>query len=136
MAARSDPEDVAAMDARIAAIGDWRGETLARLRALIREALPDVVETMKWKKPSNPAGVPVWERAGGGVLITGDAFKGKVKLTFGRGAKLDDPSGVFNNGFGGNSFRAIDLAEGEMVDAEAFKALVRAAADEAAGRKG
>ena len=136
MAERSDPADVAAMDARIAAIGDWRGETLARLRALIREALPDVVETMKWKKPSNPAGAPVWERAGGGVLITGDAFKGKVKLTFGRGAKLDDPSGVFNNGFGGNSFRAIDLAEGEMVDAEAFKALVRAAADEAAGRKG
>ena len=136
MAERSDPEDVAAMDARIAAIGDWRGETLARLRALIREALPDVVETMKWKKPSNPAGVPVWARAGGGVLITGDAFKGKVKLTFGRGAMLDDPKGVFNNGFGGNSFRAIDLAEGEMVDAEAFKALVRAAANEAAGRKG
>jgi hypothetical protein len=141
MAERSDPEDVAAMDARIAGVGGWRGETLARLRALIREALPDVVETMKWKKPSNPAGVPVWERPGtakssGGVLITGDAFKGKVKLTFGRGAKLDDPSGVFNNGFAGNSFRAIDLAEGEMVDAEAFKALVRAAvADAAAKRK-
>ena len=136
MAERSDPADVVAMDARIAAIGDWRGETLARLRALIREALPQVVETMKWKKPSNPAGVPTWERAGGGVLIIGDAFKGKVKLTFQRGAVLDDPAGVFNNGFAGNSFRAIDLAEGEMVDPQAFKALVRAAADEAAGRKG
>ena len=137
MADRSDPADVAAMGARIARIGDWRGETLARLRALIREALPDVVETMKWKKPSNPAGVPVWERAGGGILCTGDAFKDKVKVTFGRGAMLVDPQGVFNAGLNGNAMRAIDLAEGEMVDPTAFRALVQAAAaDQAATRRG
>ena len=136
MAQRSDPEDVTAMDARIAAGGDWRGETLAHLRALIREALPDVVETMKWKKPSNPAGVPVWERAGGGILCTGDAFKGKVKITFGRGAMLADPTGIFNAGLNGNAMRAIDLAEGETVDPTAFKALVRsAAADQATKRQ-
>ncbi len=137
MAQRSDPEDVAAISARIAAVGDWRGETLERLRALIGEALPDVVETMKWKKPSNPAGVPVWERAGGGILCTGDAFKGKVKITFGRGAMLADPDGLFNAGLDGNAMRAIDLAEGEMVDPTAFKALMRAAAaDQATQRKG
>ena len=137
MAQRSDPEDVAAISARIAAVVDWRGETLERLRALIGEALPDVVETMKWKKPSNPAGVPVWERAGGGILCTGDAFKGKVKITFGRGAMLADPDGLFNAGLDGNAMRAIDLAEGEMVDPTAFKALMRAAAaDQATQRKG
>ncbi len=135
MAQRSDPEDVAAMEARIAAVGDWRGETLAHLRALIREALPDVVETMKWKKPSNPAGVPVWERAGGGILCTGDAFKGKVKITFGRGAMLADPTGIFNAGLNGNAMRAIDLAEGETVDPAAFKALVRSAADHQANQR-
>jgi hypothetical protein len=140
MAERSDPADVAAMDAYLATAGGWRADTLAQLRALIREALPDVVETMKWKKPSNPTGVPVWERAGtakatGGILITGGAFKDKVKLTFGRGAMLADPAGVFNNGFGGGSVRAIDLKEGESVNAEAFKALVRAAAADAAGKK-
>ena len=128
MAERSAPADVAAMDARIAGIADWRGETLARMRALIREALPDVVETMKWKKPSNPAGVPVWERAGGGILCTGDAFKDKVKITFGRGAMLADPAGLFNASLNGNAMRAIDLAQGETVDAAAFRALVRAAA--------
>ena len=137
MAERSDPADVAAMDARISCVGDWRGETLARMRALIREALPDVVETMKWKKPSNPAGVPVWERAGGGILCTGDAFKDKVKITFGRGAMLADPQGVFNAGLNGNAMRAIDLAEGETVEPTAFKALVQAAAaDQAAKRPG
>ena len=137
MAERSDPAEVAAMDARIAGFGDWRGETLARLRALIREALPDVVETMKWKKPSNPAGVPVWERAGGGILCTGNAFKDKVKITFGRGAMLADPQGVFNAGLNGNAMRAIDLAEGQMVDPAAFKALVQAAAaDQAAKHRG
>ncbi|THD36158.1 MAG: DUF1801 domain-containing protein [Sphingomonas sp.] len=137
MADTSDPADVAAMDDYVAAIGGWRGETLAHIRALIRAALPDVVETMKWKKPSQPGGVPVWERAGGGILCTGGALKDKVKITFGRGAKLDDPGHVFNNGFAGNSFRAIDLKEGESVDAAAFKALVRAAAaDQAAQRAG
>lgn len=136
MAEQSDPADVAAMDARIVGVGGWRGETLAQMRALIREALPDVVETMKWKKPSNPAGVPVWERAGGGILCTGDAFKDKVKITFGRGAMLPDPKGLFNASLDGNAMRAIDLAEGEMVDATAFRALVRsAAADQAAKQK-
>jgi hypothetical protein len=136
MAERSNPADVAAIDARIAAVGGWRGETLARLRALIREALPDVVETMKWKKPSNPAGVPVWERAGGGILCTGDAFKDKVKLTFGRGAMLEDPDKIFNASLDGNAMRAIDLVEGEMVDPAAFIALMRAAAaDQAAMRQ-
>jgi len=136
MAERSDPADVAAMDRRIEEIGGWRGETLARMRALIREALPDVVETMKWKKPSNPAGVPVFERAGGGILCTADAFKGKVKLTFGRGAMLADPNKVFNNGLGGAAMRAIDLAEGKTVDAAAFKALVLAAAADQAAKRG
>lgn len=139
MAERSDPADVAAMDARIAAAGDWRSETLTHIRELIRAALPDVVETMKWKKPSNPAGVPVFERPSsdgkpGGILCVADAFKGKVKVTFGRGAMLSDPKGVFNNGLGGNAMRAIDLKEGETVDAAAFKALVRAAAADQAKR--
>ena len=136
MAERSDPADVAAMDARISGIVDWRGQTLAHMRALIREALPDVVETMKWKKPSTPAGVPVWERAGGGILCTGDAFKDKVKITFGRGAMLADPKRLFNASLNGNAMRAIDLAKGETVDPTAFKALVRAAAaDQGAKRE-
>lgn len=136
MAERSDPADVAAMDARIAGVAGWRGETLARMRALIHEALPDVVETMKWKKPSNPAGVPVWERAGGGILCTGDAFKDKVKITFGRGAMLADPARVFNASLNGNAMRAIDLTEGEMVDPAAFVALMRAAAADQAAKRG
>lgn len=114
-----------AIDARIAALGDWRGETLARLRSLIHEADPEVVETLKWRKPSNPAGVPVWEHAG--ILCSGGAFKNKVKLTFAHGAALDDLAGVFNNGFGGRKWRAIDLFEGDALDEEAFKALVCAA---------
>lgn len=114
-----------AIDAKIAALGDWKGETLARLRALIREADPEVVETVKWRKPTNPAGVPVWEH--GGIICSGGAYKDKVKLTFAKGAAIDDPAGVFNNGFGGGRWRAIDLREGEEVDAGAFKALVRAA---------
>lgn len=136
MADQSTREDVAAMDRRIAALADWRGETLAHIRRLIREALPDVVETMKWKKPSNPSGVPVFERAGGGILCTADAFKGKVKVTFARGAMLADPKKVFNNGLGGRAMRAIDLAEGESVNAPAFKALIRAAAADQAARHG
>ena len=122
------------IDARIEALGDWRGETLARMRALIHEADPDVVETVKWRKPTNPRGVPVWEH--GGILCTGETYKSYVKLTFARGAKLNDPSGLFNAGFGGGTRRAIDIREGETVDAEAFKALVRAAvgANVGAGR--
>jgi hypothetical protein len=115
------------IDAKIAAIGDWRGETLARMRALIRQADPEVVEAVKWRKPSNPSGVPVWEHAG--ILCTGDAFKGKVKITFAKGAKLDDPARLFNASLGGNAMRAIDLAEGDQIDEQAFKALIRAAVE-------
>lgn len=135
---KSDPEgEVPAselIDAKIAGLGDWRGEALARLRALIREADPQVVETVKWRKPSNPAGVPVWEHDG--ILCSGGAFKDKVKLTFAHGAALDDPAGVFNNGFGGGKWRAIDLREGEGLDPDAFKALVRAAVALNVARRG
>ncbi|MFW6052234.1 MAG: DUF1801 domain-containing protein, partial [Myxococcota bacterium] len=114
------------VDAKIEGLGDWRGETLARARALIRQALPEVVEEVKWRKPSNPDGVPVWSH--GGILCTGEVYKDKVKLTFARGAALPDPAGLFNASLGGNTRRAIDLREGDALDARAFKALVRAAA--------
>lgn len=113
------------IDARIAALGDWRGEMLARLRALIREADPGVTETVKWRKPTNPAGVPVWEH--GGILCTGEVYKDKVKLTFPKGAALDDPAGLFNASLEGNARRAIDFREGDVVDGEGLKALVKAA---------
>jgi len=119
------PSASAEIDRFIAGIGDWRGETLARLRALILEADPGIVETWKWVTPTRP-GVPVWERDG--IICTGGAFRGHVKLTFARGAELPDPAGLFNAGFGGNARRAIDLREGEFPDPEAFKELVRAAA--------
>jgi len=115
----------ALVDAKIAALGDWRGEALARMRKLIREADPEVVEDVKWRKPSNPAGVPVWEHAG--LICTGETYKDYVKLTFAKGAQLDDPAGLFNAGFGGNTRRAIDIREGGEIDTEAFKALVREA---------
>ncbi|MFL6728579.1 MAG: DUF1801 domain-containing protein, partial [Sphingomicrobium sp.] len=115
----------AEIDARIAGLNDWRGATLAQLRRLIREADPDVVETVKWRKPSNPAGVPVWEHAG--MICTGELYKDKVKLTFARGAGLDDPAGLFNSSLGGGTRRAIDLREGEQIDAAAFKTLIREA---------
>ena len=115
----------AEIDAIIAKVDDWRGPVLARMRALIREAEPAIEEAVKWKKPTNPAGVPVWSR--GGVVCTGETYKGKVKLTFAKGAKLPDPAGLFNGSLGGNTMRAIDIAEGMEIDAEAFKALVRAA---------
>jgi len=101
----------------IAELGDWRGETLARIRALIHEADPEVVETWKWR------GVPVWEHAG--ILCTGESYKAVVKLTFAKGAALDDPKGLFNSSLEGNTRRAIDIHEGETVDAAAFKTLVR-----------
>ena len=104
---------------------DWRGKTLSRMRALIREADPEAAETVKWRKPSNPARVPVWEH--GGLICTGETYRDKVKLTFARGASLPDPSGLFNAGLEGGTRRAIDLREGEKIDEEAFKALVRAA---------
>jgi hypothetical protein len=113
------------IDARIAALGDWRGETLARVRALIKQADPDVVEELKWRKPANPAGVPVWEH--GGIICTGETYKNAVKLTFARGAALDDPKGLFNSSLGGGTRRAIDIREGETIDEAAFKALIQAA---------
>ena len=116
------------IDAKIAALGDWRGETLARVRKLIRDADPEVVETVKWRKPSNPGGVPVWEHCG--ILCTGETYKDKVKLTFARGAALDDPSGLFNSSLDGNTRRAIDLKQGDEIDGEALKALIRAAVAE------
>ena len=122
----------AQIDARIAALGDWRGATLGRMRALIRAADPAVVETVKWRKPSNPAGVPVWEHAG--ILCTGEVYKAYVKLTFAHGAALPDPAGLFNAGLGGGTRRAIDLREGVEVDEAAFTALVRAAVTWNVGR--
>ena len=110
------------MSAEKPAKGDWRAETLARIRKLIEQADPDAVETVKWRKPSNPAGVPVWEHAG--ILCTGETYKDYVKLTFPRGASLADPAGLFNAGFGGNTRRAIDIREGDEIDEAAFKALV------------
>ena len=114
------------IDQRIAALADWRGEMLARLRALIRQADPEVVEAVKWRKPSNPLGVPVWEH--GGIVCTGEIYKDKVKLTFARGAAVPDPRGLFNSSLEGNTRRAIDFFEGDEVNAKAFKALFRAAA--------
>jgi hypothetical protein len=114
------------IDARIAALGDWRGEVLARVRALIRQADPSVVEEVKWRKPSNGMlGVPVWEHDG--IICTGETYKSYVKLTFAKGAALDDPSGLFNASLEGNVRRAIDIREGDRIDAAALKALVRAA---------
>jgi hypothetical protein len=112
------------IDARIEELGDWRGETLARLRALIKEADPDVVEEWKWRKATNP-GVPVWSHQG--PICTGETYKSAVKLTFFKGASLDDPSGLFNASLEGNTRRAIDVHEGEDIDAQAFVALIRAA---------
>lgn len=119
-----NPSDL--IDAKISSLGDWRGETLARMRALIHEAAPDVVETVKWRKPSNPKGVPVWEH--GGILCTGETYRDKVKLTFARGASLPDPSGLFNASLNAGARRAIDVREGEAPDPAAFRALVAAAA--------
>jgi hypothetical protein len=113
------------IDARIKKLGDWRGETLARVRRLIKEADPDVVEEVKWTKPSNPLGVPVWEHVG--IICTGETYKNAVKLTFAKGAALKDPSGLFNASLEGNTRRAIDFHEGDKIDEKALKALIRAA---------
>lgn len=109
----------ALIDGRISELTDWRGKTLARMRALIREAEPEVTEAWKWR------GVPVWEH--GGIICTGETYKAVVKLTFAKGAALADPSGLFNSSLEGNTRRAIDIHEGEDIDADAFKALIRAA---------
>lgn len=104
---------------------DWRARTLERIRTLIGQADPDAVEEVKWRKPSNPAGVPVWSHDG--ILCTGETYKDKVKITFARGAALEDPARLFNASLEGGTRRAIDIHEGETIDADAFKALVRAA---------
>ena len=119
----SDKSGSELIDDKLETLGDWRGAMLARLRRLIREADPVVEETVKWRKPSNPAGVPVWED--GGIICTGETYKDKVKLTFARGASLDDPSGLFNSSLDGGTRRAIDFREGDDVDEQAFKALIR-----------
>ena len=113
------------IDAKIASLGDWRGAALARVRRLIREADPDVVEAIKWRKPSNPAGVPAWEHAG--LICTGETYKDKIKLTFARGAALDDPSRLFNSSLTGGTRRAIDIPQGGEFDEAAFSALIREA---------
>jgi hypothetical protein len=115
----------APIDQRIRDLGGWRGETLARMRALILEADPEMTEECKWIKPTNPMGVPVWSH--GGIVCTGEAYAKTVKLTFARGASIPDPSRLFNSSLEGNTRRAIDIHEGEQVDAAAFKALVKAA---------
>jgi hypothetical protein len=114
------------IDARIRELGDWRGRTLSRVRALIKQADPDVVEEWKWAKATNP-GVPVWSHDG--IVCTGESYKDKVKLTFAKGASLDDPSGLFNSSLEGNVRRAIDIQEGDDLDEQDFKALVRSAVE-------
>jgi hypothetical protein len=109
------------IDERIELLGDWRGDTLARIRKLIKQADPEVVEEWKWR------GVPVWEHAG--IICTGETYKNYVKLTFAKGASLEDPSGLFNSSLEGNTRRAIDIHEGEKINEKAFKALVRQAID-------
>ncbi len=117
----TEPTPSELIDARIAQLGDWRGEALARVRGLIREAAPGVEETWKWR------GTPCWESDG--LLCTGESYKAHVKLTFAKGASLPDPAGLFNASLEGNARRALDIREGEAPDAEAFKALVAAAAE-------
>lgn len=116
----------AAIDQIIDGLDDWRGETLAHVRDLIKQAEPDVIEEVKWRKPTNPLGVPVWSREG--IICTGETYRDKVKLTFAKGASLRDPRGLFNASLDAKVRRVIDLHEGDAVDASAFKALVRAAA--------
>jgi hypothetical protein len=116
------------IDERIRSLGGWRAETLAEVRRLICEACPDIVEECKWIKPTNPLGVPVWSHAG--IVCTGEVYKQAVKLTFARGASLEGPRGLFNSSLLGGTRRAIDIREGEVLDAEAFKALIRAAVAE------
>lgn len=132
------PEDESASqltDARIRELDDWRGAALAQIRSLIEQADPEVVEELKWRKASNPAGVPAWSHEG--MICTGETYKDHVKVTFAKGASLEDPRHLFNSSLDGNVRRAIDLREGEELDEGAFKALVRAAValNEASARR-
>src|SRR5437773_932289 len=123
----SGPSAGRLIDARIKELSDWRGETLARVRILIKQADPEVVEELKWVKPTNPGGVPVWSQAG--MLCTGETYKNVVKMTYAKGASLEDPSGLFNSSLEGNTRRAIDFHEGDKIDEKALKALIRAAVE-------
>ena len=114
----------ASIDAKIKALGDWRGKTLAKVREIIHEADPEIIEEWKWVKPTNP-GTPVWSH--GGIVCTGETYKSVVKMTFAKGARLKDPSGLFNSSLEGNVRRAIDLHEGDRVNEAALKDLIRAA---------
>ncbi len=122
---KAEPVPSQLIDAKIKGLGDWRGEMLGQLRALIHAADPAVTETVKWRKPTNPNGVPVWEHDG--IICTGETYKDKVKLTFARGASLKDPAKLFNASLDGNMRRAIDMREGETINETAFKTLIRAA---------
>jgi hypothetical protein len=122
--AQKDESPSQQIDARIKELGDWRGKTLSRLRALIKQADPEVVEEWKWRKPSNP-GVPVWSHQGG--ICTGETYKSVVKLTFFKGASLEDPAGLFNSSLEGKVRRAIDVHEDDEIDEKAFVTLIRAA---------
>jgi hypothetical protein len=122
---RSGSKEDTKIDARNQRLGDWRARMLARVRTIIRRAAPDVVEEVKWRKPSSPAGVPVWSH--GGILCTGETYKDKVKLTFAKGASLPDPAGLFKASPEAGTRRAIDLQEGDTIDEKALAALIRAA---------
>ena len=124
MSSEDDPESPSeVIDAKIEELPDWQGEVLSRIRHLIKEADPDVIEEVKWRKPANPMGVPVWSHDG--TICTGETYNNKVKLTFAQGASLEDPAGLFNASLDGNTRRAIDIWEGDEIDEEAFKSLVR-----------
>jgi len=131
----NEGEGSRAVDEKIRSLGDWRSGLLTRLRALIKEADPRVSEDVKWRKASNPLGVPTWSHAG--ILCTGESYRDKVKLTFARGASLPDPARLFNSSLDGGTRRAIDIPEGGSIDEQAFKALIKAAvALNLAGKKG
>ena len=110
---------------RIAGLGGWRGEMLAQIRKLIKEAVPEITEELKWRKPTNPWGVPVW--SDNGIVCTGETYKNHLKFTFAKGASINDPKGIFNSSLDGNTRRAIDLYEGDKIDEAAFKETIRAA---------
>lgn len=131
--ANGDAGGERSIDAKIAALGDWRGRTLAHVRNLIRQADPEVVEEVKWRKPSNPDGVPVWSHHG--ILCTGETYRDKVKLTFAQGASLPDPARLFNASLEGGTRRAIDLRDGDPIDEAAFRALVSSAVSFNAARR-
>jgi len=118
--------DSQAVDEKIASLPDWRGAKLSRIRELIRQAVPEVVEEVKWRKASNPLGVPTWSHDG--IICTGETYKDKIKLTFARGASLDDPANLFNSSLDGNTRRAIDFFENDRIDERALAALMKAAA--------